>query len=350
MHIYIHMYLNYSSPFRSPQYFWRCNRESFLHSLRIDELELDPSPSDARLPDLLLERNATLTTQLDAIPNLLENLQKVDDMAREADARLTELNSRLLAVDLPELVCFCVNINFILLLQIQHILQTSDDGYKAVSKEIERLTDHHHQARSNNVELHKAIADHATNLHLLSLPLAELSGKLITNTTNPGNSHLFIVLSRSTKEGMALRHVLDKTREMQTQRSVLVQRLCEEMNADNVTKKLLAERSSDHKITYIAELKKHEELIKYIDANLTAQAKILSVLTEANADFSEYRKQIKAAANSRSEQIMALVTAFDVYNDVCNKAVEGKRFYTKLLDRVDKMSQAVGGIETACNN
>ncbi|KAK6025526.1 BRO1-like domain protein [Ostertagia ostertagi] len=163
---------------------------------------------------------------------------------------------------------------------------------------------------SNNVELHKALAAHSTNLHLLSLPITELTSKLAGPAINAG----------STKEGAALRRVLDKTREMQTQRVQLLQRFTEEMNNDNIAKKLLSERDTDHKEMFSTELKKHDETLKYLDANLNAQEKILSALTEANADFSDYRKKIKASLNT---------------------------FYLKLLDRLSKLTLAVEGIETA---
>ncbi|ETN69566.1 BRO1-like domain protein, partial [Necator americanus] len=314
--------------------------DTFLVSLRIDEIDLNADSTPFVLPDMLLERNAALTTQPDAIPKLLDSLQKVSDLAREAGAKLSGLTGRLVDVDLPEI--------------------TSDEGYKAIKKELERLTEHHQKARSNNVELHKAIAAHTTNLHLLSLSIDELTSKLAGPAINAG----------ATPEGAALRRVLDKTREMQTQRAQLVQRLTDEMNNDNIAKKLLSERDSDHRETYIAELKKHEETIKYIDANLSAQEKILSALTDANADFSEFRKKIKASLNAsvanesffghkhffyhtlflgfrRSEQIMALVTSYDVYSDVCSKVEDGRNFYMKLLDRLHKLTLAVEGIEAA---
>lgn len=71
---------------------------------------------------MLLERNAALTTQPDAIPKLLESLQskeihavprmhylilllaEVSDLAREAGAKLEGLTGRLADVDLPEIV------------------------------------------------------------------------------------------------------------------------------------------------------------------------------------------------------------------------------------------------------
>ncbi|VDL79578.1 unnamed protein product, partial [Nippostrongylus brasiliensis] len=290
---------------------------AFLISLRIDEIDLEPDSSAPVLPDMLLERNAALTAQPDAIPRLLENLQKVGDLARDAGEKLSGLSGRLAEVDLPQI--------------------TSDEGYKAIKKELERLNEHHQKARSNNVELHKALAAHSTNLHLLSLPIYELSSKLAGPSINAG----------STPEGAALKRVLDKTREMQTQRAQLIQRFNDEVNNDNIAKKLLSERDSDHKETFSAELKKHEETLKYLEANMNAQEKILSALTEANADFSDYRKKIKSSLNTRSEHIMTLVTAYDVYCDVCQKVDDGRNFYLKLLDRLGKLTPAVEGIEAA---
>ncbi|KAK6017295.1 BRO1-like domain protein, partial [Ostertagia ostertagi] len=99
---------------------------SFLVSLRIDEIDLDADSTGTVLPDMLLERNAALTAQPDAIPKLLESLTKVGDLAREAGAKLGGLTGRLADVDLPEI--------------------TSDEGYKAIKKELERLTEHHQKA------------------------------------------------------------------------------------------------------------------------------------------------------------------------------------------------------------
>lgn len=48
---------------------------TFLISLRIDEIDLNADSSAPVLPDMLLERNAALTAQPDAIPKLLEKLQ-----------------------------------------------------------------------------------------------------------------------------------------------------------------------------------------------------------------------------------------------------------------------------------
>ncbi|EPB67860.1 BRO1-like domain protein [Ancylostoma ceylanicum] len=220
---------------------------------------------------------------------------------------------------------------------VKAVSEYEEEKAKLKREVLERINSKDDELESNNVELHKAIAAHTTNLHLLSLPIAELTSKLAGPAINAG----------STPEGAALRRLLDKTREMQTQRAQLVQRLTDEMNNDNIAKKLLSERDSDHRETFVAELKKHEETIKYIDANLSAQEKILSALTEANADFSDFRKKIKASLNTRSEQIMTLVTAYDVYSDVCSKVEDGRNFYMKLLDRLNKLTLAVEGIEAA---
>ncbi|CAI4230145.1 unnamed protein product [Auanema sp. JU1783] len=291
--------------------------QTFLIALNVNELGLNEGSEDFHVPDILLERNASLASQPDAVPKILQELQGVNERSLQAETKISCLQDRLAAIDLPEL--------------------KSDEGYQAISKEVSRLNDHHLQARTNNGELHKALAAHSANLHLLTLPLYELRNKLYPCASNPG----------STEEGLVLKKYLDKVEEMINQRSKLSQRLSGELDSDDISKRLLAERDTNCKHIFEKELKKHDQTIQYIRLNLTAQEKILNGLTEANADFAEHRQKIQEGNIKRSEQITDLVQSFDVYSDVCEKVDEGKRFYEKLLDRVDRLGIAVKGMESA---
>lgn len=108
--------------------------------------------------------------------------------------------------------------------------------------------------RTLNGELHKALAAHSTNIHLLSLPLRELTEKIAPqNDITPGGVKIvkYFCFTAQTKEGEALMKVLDKAHEMQSQRAMLLDSFSKELEADNISKKLLAERDTDSQVQII---------------------------------------------------------------------------------------------------
>ncbi|CAD6196187.1 unnamed protein product [Caenorhabditis auriculariae] len=268
-------------------------------------------------PDVLLERNAALTSQPEAIPNLLEQLREGSETAQNAGNKLAKLITTLRAIDLPEL--------------------TSDEGYIAISKELDRLNEHYTQARSNNASLHKAIAAHSTDLHLLSLPYYELRQKLISQDAQ----------SLAISDTAQIRRIITKIEEMQKQRLTLLSRLDEELKADNIAKKLVSDRDFDPEKTFATELGKHQQTVSYLKANIAAQETIFHAFTEANADFSEDRRKIQKMIDEFHSRVMELVAAFDVYQEVCLKVAEGQKFYNQLIQRCEKLEVAVNAMDSA---
>lgn len=111
------------------------------------------------IPEELMKRNADMTAYPDCIPNLLEKLRESSDTARVAEAKLNTLIAKLRAIDLPRL--------------------RADEGYTLINKELDKLAEHLALAKSNNVSLNKAIAQHSSNLQILSLPFSEMWQKIV---------------------------------------------------------------------------------------------------------------------------------------------------------------------------
>jgi tyrosine-protein phosphatase non-receptor type 23 len=99
-------------------------------------------------------------------------------------------------------------------------------------------------------------------------------------------------------EGQRLRKVANKVDEMRKQRCQLIERLRMDLDDDDITKKALTERELDPGKLFELELKKHDKNRELIEQNLRAQENILKALTEANANFADYRRQI-VATNER---------------------------------------------------
>ncbi|KAL3985167.1 BRO1-like domain family protein [Acanthocheilonema viteae] len=291
--------------------------EDYIKSLQLEEINFDDESKIEELPEMLLERSAAFNSQPDAFPELLDKLHQVGDCAIEADHKISNLRSRLDAINSIQL--------------------KADEGFIAIMKELDRVNDHHMKARTNNAELQRALAAHSESLKILAMPLNELRKRLTDTQTRPADS----------AEGLLLKKMLDKANEMSTQRCTLLSKLNEDLLNDDITAKCLAEKNEDNWGLYENELKKHEEIATLIHMNLAAQHNILSALTDANASFGDYRKKIIDENKSRMDQVLALTAAYDVYVDVSQKTEEGLKFYSTLFSIVKGLGDAVEAIETA---
>ena len=131
------------------------------------------------------------------------------------------------------------------------------------------------------------------------MPLAELTTKICGDFTNPGTKYReFIFLffsSGESPEGKELRRVIDKVDEMRSQRCNLIKQLRDDLEMDDITKRALTERELDPKQLFETEIQKHKKIKELIEQNLRAQTLILKALTETNANFADYRRQILEA-------------------------------------------------------
>ncbi|KAI1703561.1 BRO1-like domain-containing protein [Ditylenchus destructor] len=289
--------------------------ENYLISLQLDQLHLDEPFDRVRLPDELLQCSAAFSTQPDSLPNLLQKFDKVTSISSEAEKKLSDLSHRIKNLEDPKL--------------------SKDEGFRTISAKIEELYSHHQKAKANNAELQRAMASHSGNLKMLAMPLNELTRYVCGEYVDPMEHD----------EGKNLRRILSKVDEMRQQRSKFIQTISEDLERDEIDRKALAERDLDPARLFERELKKHTKIVDLIKQNLSAQDNILKALTEANANFAEFRRQIFESNEQRALQSLTIVTAFQVFNDVVDKTDKALQFYSQLTTLVSALAQGVENIE-----
>ena len=219
-----------------------------------------------------------------------------------------------------------------------------------ISQELRRLTDQHKQARSNNAELQKRLDMHTDNLKLFALSLSELtnevSGKVVDTSKSP--------------EAQELRRLLDKVDEMRKQRIKLIVELRAALEQDDITSQALVDSYSDPKPIIKTQLKRHDNMIGIIDQNLAAQFNILKALTEANANFADFRRQIVDTMErfvneynlicslfSKKSKAITLVTAFETFKQIRNNTDTAIKFYDRMIKMLGQIGDGVHNMEDA---
>lgn len=289
--------------------------EEYLISMRIDQLNLYRESDHIRLPDELLECCAAFTSQPDAYPDLLDNLQKIALQSAEVDQKLIALSNKLLSIDNADLI--------------------NDQGYKTAKIRLEELVKHQNTARENNNGLQRALASYSESLKLLSLPLPQLTKYICGETLNPIES----------VEGRELRSMLDKVDEMRSQRRLLVKDFECDLESDDISKKALSERDMDRQNFFHVELGKHDRNLELINLNLQAQDAILKRLTEVNANFAEYRQKIIETAERKKENSLLIITAYKALTGIISDALKALDFYKQLSQRINPLEKVIRFID-----
>uniref|UniRef100_A0A914XZ19 BRO1 domain-containing protein n=1 Tax=Panagrolaimus superbus TaxID=310955 RepID=A0A914XZ19_9BILA len=289
--------------------------EQHLLSLQLSQLNLDQNLDEMRLPEELLQASAAFTAQPHALFDLLDQLNVVATKSSEAEIKLTDLRHRLLNVKCPQL--------------------EEDQGFKVISTKVNELMDHHIQARANNTELQKALASQSEQLKLLALPLTELAKNICDKVVNVSE----------TPEGKRLREMVEKVEEMRKGRIQLFENFKDDLENDDITSKILAEKDFSMDSLFEKELKKHDKAVQIIEMNLNAQDKILNALTEANANFAECRRDIVENNEKRRSQCVSLITAYQVFSGVKEKTEAATTFYNQLFALINALDKSVTGME-----
>lgn len=292
--------------------------EEHLLALQLNQINLEQSTDDMRLPEELLQCSAAYTARQHSFSELLEKLASLVAKSAEAEFKLNDLKTRLEAIRCPKL--------------------ENDEGYKAICLKVGDLLDHLAHAKNNNSELQKALASQSEQLKLLALPVTELAKIICDKSVN----------AMSTTEGMALRKMLDKVDEMKRQRMALCEALRIDLENDEITTKILAEKDFNLTVLFDNELRKHEKSLTLIEMNMAAQENILKALTESNANFAQCRKEIVENNEKRMQKSVELVTGFQVFTGVQEKTEAAGIFFGQLFALMKKLDLAVSGIEENC--
>ncbi|GIY93428.1 tyrosine-protein phosphatase non-receptor type 23 [Caerostris extrusa] len=181
-----------------------------------------------------------------------------------------------------------------------------------LKKECSKYEEAHRKAIESNSTLETAVNIHISNIAKLLLPLEELAKILpsVNSLKTPENQ----------KAMESFNHLVDKVEEMRKQRQYLEQQLRDSLMNDDITKNLVTmKKKEDLKEVFAEELKKHNEILTYLDQNLAAQDKILCALTEANAHYADTRKAMTEVKHQRNEMVTALINSFESYEDLVSR-------------------------------
>jgi hypothetical protein len=173
------------------------------------------------------------------------------------------------------------------------------------------------------------------SIQVLALPVNDLTEVLpqIETTNN--------IESKEIKDKLV--SLLGKVDEMKTQRDELLKRLQRSVEEDDLTKSIAAQQNEikNEYEFFKQNLKKHEQLVMYLDQNLQAQDNILRALADTNASFAADRQKIQDATHKRNLFIDGLVFSYQSIEDLSEKAEKGVVFFESLNDPIDKLFQNV---------
>ena len=195
---------------------------------------------------------------------------------------------------------------------------------KEISKQYDILLTNFNEANASNTSLHDAFSSIIKNLQVLSLPLNELSDKL------PLIEQINDEESKQIRDKLI--SLLAKVEEMKAQREQLYKRFQAAILEDDITK-LIASKQNDIQNTaefFKEQLKKHDQLVVYLQQNLQAQDNILRALADSNASFASDRKKILEATQQRNAFIDSLVLSYQSINELIDKSNKGVSFFQNL--------------------
>lgn len=307
--------------------------EQFLAALQINQLHLNDLDY-LKLPKQLLECCASVSSKSNSIKQeLAQVMKKIVDVSIQSKGVLEDIED-LLEEENKEYKQHNP--------QIDSSESDSSDSEPEPTNERKRklrellnrydsLSKSHNDANTSNSALRDAFNSVLINLQLLNLPLAELSEKL--PKIEPINNEESKVIRDK------LLTLLAKVDEMKTQRVQLLNRLQRAIQEDDLTRTIASHQNEikDEKEFFQEQLKKHEQLLTYLQQNLQAQDNILRALADANASFASDRKKILDATQERNAFIDNLVFSFQSINELCDKANKGIGFFEKLNEPLKQL-------------
>ncbi|GFT54198.1 tyrosine-protein phosphatase non-receptor type 23 [Nephila pilipes] len=297
---------------------------AYLSSLQLESVS--SFDENDKIPQELLEKCAAISVRPNLISDLEELMKELIGVSKDVDTALKSTFALLSEEEKKEL-------------QHQETFgkRVASMLTTELKKECSKYDEAHKKAIESNNTLETAVSIHINNISKLLLPLEELvvilpSAKSLKTPENQKAMDTF-------------NHLVDKVEEMRKQRQYLEQQLRDSLMSDDITKNLVTmKKKEDLQQTFAEELKKHDEVITYLDQNLSAQDNILCALTEANAHYAETRKSMSEITHQRQEMVNALINSFEAYDDLVSKGKKGLEFYQKLQTNVTRLLTRVRSV------
>ncbi|CAC5365468.1 PTPN23 [Mytilus coruscus] len=296
----------------------------FMSSLNLDPSKLNFEPE--RLPQDLLEKCAAVSVRPNAIKDLVDAMGAVSNTATDVELAIQEIND-LIENDVKEDEEF----------QKQFGKRSQNPMLPEIKKDCDRFQEGHKKGNQSNVDLHKAMNTHITNLKLLAGPLEDIKNHLpsLERDRDPESEAVVKELQR----------LLDKVDEMKNQRAMLEEQFRKQVKEDDITNQIVAQDGgSNTMVMFEEQLKKHDKQIGYIHQNLDAQNNILRALTDVNARYATTRRATADTITRREATIEGLKNSYDVYEDLLAKSQKGLDFYKKLESNINRLLERCRGI------
>lgn len=284
----------------------------FMSSLQLDQLDI--VNYEQRLPQELVDRCAAMNAKTEVIQTLVDSMNNLAEIISEVETMLTEIKELIQDENNKEK-------------EYQKIMGPRPPSIVStdLSREANKYQEAHNKTNESNQVLHKAMTLHLANLRILALPLDELEQKIPCVDRIEG-------LDRAAMAEM--KKVVDKAKEMQTQREMLISQLRDAVNADDITSQLLARAGEPQDDIFKQEIKKHSQKVKIIEQNLSAQENIINKLTSLYAAYADSRRLVSEVMRKRDGLINGLITSYDTHEDLLSKSQKGLEFYRKLSNNV----------------
>ncbi|XP_037046080.1 tyrosine-protein phosphatase non-receptor type 23 isoform X2 [Bradysia coprophila] len=289
----------------------------FMGSLNVESLRFNNA---ARLPQELVDRCAAINAKPNAIPDLVTSMSSLAEACLDVESMLKEIKDLLNEEQRNEK-------------SYQQTMGVRPSGHFAeLSREFVKYQEAHSKAGESNDTLRKAMGLHVNNLKTLAKPLSEVQAA--------------IPICEETSDDAAVAEMnvlLSKVNEMRVQRAQLLNSLREAMNNDDITAQVIAWGDKKLEKLFKKELLKHEQSVKLLEQNLSAQTNILRALTDCYARCAPYIKAVVDTKHRRENFFSSLASSYDVYDDLLGKSSKGLEFYKKLQGNIQKLLARVKG-------
>ncbi|XP_017480678.1 PREDICTED: tyrosine-protein phosphatase non-receptor type 23-like [Rhagoletis zephyria] len=251
---------------------------AYLSSLQLERDRLRAPKEDA-IPDELIDICAELSLTPGAVAEVERTLTRLDSIAEQTERAIEEAKAALAEEEARE----------------------EEDGgggrlpaghrrppsliLVELRKELAKHEETHQKAVESNRSLWENFDQHKDDITVMtSSSAAKIASILPSLKTLPVDEATIAEMER----------LFDKVEEMRSQRESLEERLLKEMDAADgqVLKLVLATPKSEIEAVFERELRKYDQTVELLRANMAAQENILRALTAANARYAETRKAI----------------------------------------------------------
>ena len=303
---------------------------AYLSSLQLERDRLRAPKEDA-IPDELIDICAELSLTPGAVAEVERTLTRLDSIAEQTERAIEEAKAALAEEEARE----------------------EEDGgggrmpaghrrppsliLVELRKELAKHEETHQKAVESNRSLWENFDQHKDDITVMtSSSAAKIASILPSLKTLPVDEATIAEMER----------LFDKVEEMRSQRESLEERLLKEMDAADgqVLKLVLATPKSEIEAVFERELRKYDQTVELLRANMAAQENILRALTAANARYAETRKAIIEVGRSRRTRIASLMYTFQVFKELMTNSRRGLEFYEKFQGVVTRLCARIAGV------